>query len=285
MSYQAIEVKPVSGALGAEIFGVDVSGDLGNRVVDELHRAFLDHHILCFRDQALTPQQQVAFAGRFGKLDIYPFLESLPDAPEVIEILKTENDSYNFGGAWHSDTAYLERPALGTMLYAIEVPPTGGDTMFANMHLAYEALSDGMKRMLDGLVGINSSDQNYRGAGGRNEKMKDLKGMKDKVIERTKVYVAEQPVVRTHPETGQKGLYVSRVHTARFRDMTEAESKPLLDYLCDHAVRPEFTCRIDWRPGTLVLWDNRSTQHYAVNDYHGFRRRMHRVTLMGDRPS
>lgn len=282
MAAQSIEVRPVSGALGAEVSGVDISAPMTRCQIDQLRSAFLEHQVICIRDQCLTPKQQTAFARRFGELDIYPFIKSLPDTPEVIEILKTEKDTTNFGGGWHSDTSYLERPALGTMLYGLEIPETGGDTMFANMHLAYEALSEGMKQLLEGLIGVNSSAQGYRG--GRAKKMKELDGMKDKFIETSEVSIAEHPVVRTHPETGRKGLYASRGHTEHFKGMTPEESRPLIDFLADHAVRPEFTCRMQWEPGTLIFWDNRCTQHFAVNDYQGQRRRMHRVTLIGDRP-
>ena len=283
MATHSIEVKPVSGALGAEISGVDISNPLSTHELDILRSAFLEHQVICIRDQSLTPTQQIAFAKNFGEPDIYPFIRGLPDTPEVIEILKTENDTVNFGGGWHSDTSYLEKPALGSMLYALETPTAGGDTMFANMYLAYEALSKGMRRMLDRLIGVNSSAQGYRG--GRAKKMQELDGMKDKYIENSQVSVAEHPVVRTHPETGRKGLYASRGHTENFRGMTPVESKPLIDFLADHAVRPEFTCRMRWEPGTLIFWDNRCTQHFAINDYAGERRRMHRVTLVGDHPA
>ncbi len=283
MGFEAIDVKPVSGALGAEIFGVDLSENLTNHKSAEIHKAFLDHKVICFREQKLTPHGQVEFARHFGEPDIYPFIRGLSDVPEVIEIIKTENDTVNFGGGWHSDTSYLEKPALGSMLYALEVPTAGGDTMFANMALAYNALSSGMKEFLGQLVGVNSSAQNYRG--GREKKMNELEGMRGKFIESSEVSVAEHPVVRTHSETGQKSLYVSRAHTSHFKGMTAEESKPLIDFLSDHAVRPEFTCRLRWQPGTLIFWDNRCTQHFAVNDYNGGRRHMHRVTLVGDRPS
>jgi len=282
MAAQAIEVRPVAGALGAEVFGIDVSRPLSERQFETLHDAFLEHQVICIRGQTLTPVQQIAFARHFGEPDIYPFIKGLPETPEVIEILKTEKDTVNFGGGWHSDTSYLERPALGSMLYALETPTAGGDTMFASMYSAYDALSDGMKRMLSGLIGVNSSAQGYRG--GRAKKMKELDGMKDKYIENSEVSVAEHPIVRAHPQTGRKGLYVSRGHTERFKGMTAAESKPLIDFLADHAVWPEFTCRMRWDPGTLIFWDNRCTQHFAINDYHGERRRMHRITLVGDRP-
>lgn len=280
---QAIEVQPVSGALGAEICGVDISKPLNASQSGAIRQAFHDHHVICIRDQQVTPAQQLEFARCFGQPDIYPYIKGLPETPEVIEIFKTEKDTVNFGGGWHSDTSYLENPALGSMLYAIEVPRAGGDTMFANMHLAYEALSGGMKRMLDGLIGVNSSAQSYRG--GRAKKMQELDGMKDKYIESSEVSMAEHPVVRTHPATGRKGLYVSRGHTTHFKDMTAEESAPLIGFLADHVVRPEFTCRMKWEPGTLIFWDNRCTQHFAINDYVGERRRMHRVTLVGDRPA
>lgn len=283
MAYQTIDVKPIAGALGAEILGVDLSRDLGNQEFDEIHQAFLDHKTLCFHEQDLSPERQVALASRFGQPDIYPFIKALPDVPEVIEILKTERDTVNFGGGWHSDTSYLSQPAMGTFLHALEVPDSGGDTMFANMQLAYETLSPTMKGMIDRLVGVNSSAQNYKG--GRAKKMKELDGMKDKYIDSSEVSIAEHPVVRTHPETGKKGLFVSRAHTTNFKGMTVEESEPLINFLSDYAVRPEFTCRIRWRPGTLVVWDNRCTQHFALNDYDGQRRRMHRVTLRGDRPA
>ncbi len=282
MSSQPIDVQPIAGALGAEIRGVDLT-DLGDGALDSLQHAFLDHQVICIRDQHLTPQQLVGFARRFGEPAIYPFIKAIDDVPEVIEILKTEDDQRNFGGNWHSDTSYLERPALGTMLYAHEVPPAGGDTLFTNMYLAYESLSDGMKELLSGLIGIYSSAQKKHG--GRASQMKNIAGMQGKYVDGSEVLEAEHPIIRTHPETGRKSLYVSTSHTVRLKGMTEEESQPLIAYLSTHSVRPEFTCRVRWTPGALVFWDNRCTQHFAVNDYHGHRRRMHRVTLEGDRPS
>ena len=282
MVYRDIDVRPVAGALGAEIHGVDLAQPLSNRVFDEIHQAFLDNLVIFFRDQAITPQQQVAFAGRFGKPGIYPFIAGLEEAPEVTEILKTEDDTENFGGLWHSDTPYMEEPALGSMLYAKETPVAGGDTQFANTYLAYETLSEGLKAALDGLSAVNSSAQLY--SGGRAKKMAKLKGMKDQYVGESEAMEAVHPVVRTHPETGRKSLYVNGSHTIRFDGMTAEESKPLLDYLCRHAVKPEFTCRFRWAPGSIALWDNRCTQHFALNDYAGQRRRMHRVTIEGDRP-
>lgn len=282
MAYRTIEVKPISGSIGAEIAGVDLGGSLPNETIDEVHRAFLEHQMICFRQQRLTPAQHVAVARHFGKPAIYPFLKGLDGQAEVHEIVKTETDTKNFGGGWHSDTAYKERPDMGTLLYALEVPPHGGDTLFASMYAAYEALSPGMKRLIDGLVAVNNSDKLY--PGGRAANLKKLGGM-GAAVTAAPVLEAEHPVVRTHPETGRKALYVNGAHTLRLRDMTVEESKPLIDFLAAHAVRPEFTCRLRWEPGTLAIWDNRCTQHCALNDYQGRRRHMHRVTLEGDRPA
>ncbi|MGE3918317.1 MAG: TauD/TfdA dioxygenase family protein [Hyphomicrobiaceae bacterium] len=283
MAYSRIEVKPLAGAIGAEIVGVDLGAALANEVIDEVHRAFLDHQMIYFRHQRFSPAQQVAVARNFGKPAIYPFLKGLDGQPEVHEIIKTETDKKNFGGGWHSDTAYKERPDMGTLLYALDVPAAGGDTLFSSMYAAYEALSPGMKRLVEGLWAINNSDKGYKG--GRAAQVSQLGGMGAAVVASAPVLEAEHPVVRTHPETGRKGLYVSRAHTLRFRDMTEEESAPLINFLADHAVRPEFTCRLRWEKGTFAIWDNRCTQHCALNDYQGHRRHMHRVTLEGERPA
>jgi taurine dioxygenase len=279
MRYQFIEVNPLAGALGAEVSGIDLGQPLREAVLDEIHQAFLDHSVIVFRDQNLTPKDQVELARRFGKPAIYPFFKGLDEAPEVHELLKTETDTVNFGGSWHSDTAYKPCPDMATLLYALEVPAAGGDTLFASMYRAYEALSDGMKQLLDGLLAVNNSEKGYGGA--RKERLRGLAGIKDAVRDEIKTFEAEHPVVRTHPQTGRKALYLSKSHTLRFKDMSVAESDPLINYLSEFAVRPEFTCRVRWRPRTLVIWDNRCTQHFAINDYQGQRRRMHRVTIEG----
>jgi taurine dioxygenase len=277
--YRTLEVRPIAGALGAELGGVDLAGDLSDAVVAEIRQAFLDHLVVFFRDQDLSPERYLAFARRLGRPIEYPFVRGLPGLPEIIEVRKLEHERVNFGGVWHSDTAYLDEPPMGSMLLAREVPPYGGDTLFANMYLAYESLSAGMRRLLDGLVAVNSSAKadNTRT---REDSMKSARrpDARDE-------YVAEHPVVRTHPDTGRQALYVNVAHTTRFADMTEEESAPLLDFLFRHQVRPEFTCRFRWEPGSLAFWDNRCAQHNPVNDYHGFRRRMHRITLAGIRPA
>ena len=265
-----MEVRRIAGALGAEILGVDLSKDLPER---EIRAAFLEHQVIFFRNQQLDPAQFMAFARTMGTPVEYPFVKGLEGFPQVIEVKKLEHEKHNFGGIWHSDTAYLQQPPMGSMLLAREIPPYGGDTEFASQYLAYEALSEGMQRLLGGLVGVNASS-----------KADVTRTREDRVKEYSEHYEAEHPVVRTHPQTGRKALYVNRGHTVRFRGMTEAESAPLLEFLFRHQVKPEFTCRFQWQVGSLAFWDNRCTQHNPINDYHGHRRVMHRITLAGDKP-
>src|SRR5881409_1412918 len=264
-----IGIHPVSGAVGAEITGVDLATGLDDQTLGMLRQAWLDHLVLFFRDQPLTPAQFLAFARRFGQIIEYPFVKGLEDYPEIIPVVKLEHERINFGGVWHSDTAYLDVPPMASMLLAREVPSAGGDTLFANMYLAYEALSDGMKRLLGNLKAVNSS-----------AKADASRTREDRIAERgrddaRKRYEAAHPVVRVHPETGRKALYVNVAHTVRFDGMTEEESAPILDYLCQHQVRPEFTCRFAWHVGSIALWDNRCAQHNPVNSYHGYRHVMH----------
>ena len=273
-----MQVKQVAGALGALISGVDLRDDLGAERIAQIRQALLDHQVIFFRDQPLPPAQYLRFARLMGEPVEYPFVKGLADFPEIIQVTKLEHERTNFGGIWHSDTAYLDHPPMGSMLLAREVPPFGGDTLFANQVLAFESLSPGMQRLLDGLIAINSSSkadvsktrEDRIGEAGREDARKE--------------YIAEHPVVRTHPETGRKSLYVNVAHTLRFADMTEAESAPLLQYLHQHQVRPEFTCRFSWAVGSMAFWDNRCALHNPVNDYHGYRRVMHRITLAGTRP-
>lgn len=277
LSYELIKVAPLSGAIGAEISGVDLSKPLSDAVVQEIRQAYLDHLVIFFRDQSLTPRQQLAFAERFGEPVEYPFIEGLDDCPMIVPVLKREHETVNFGGIWHSDTAYLETPPMGSMLYAIELPPYGGDTLFANMYRAYDTLSDGMKGLLDGLKAVNSADRPAVAAT-RADRIREAGRDDGRATE------AVHPVVRTHPETGRKSLYVNIAHTVRFDGMTEEESAPLLSFLFEHQIKPQFTCRFRWSVGALAFWDNRCAQHNPINDYHGHRRLLHRVTLAGDRP-
>jgi taurine dioxygenase len=270
-----MEIRKLAGALGAEILGVDLAS-LSDAQVRQIRAAFLDNLVVFFRDQALAPAQFMAFARRMGKPVEYPFVKGIDGFPEVIEVKKLEHEKHNFGGIWHTDTAYLQEPPMGSMLLAREVPPQGGDTEFANQYLAYESLSDAMKQLLSGLVAVNES-----------AKADVTRTREDRIKESgaaAKHYVAEHPVVRTHPETKRRALYVNVGHTTRFKGMTIEESAPLLEFLYRHQVRPEFTCRFRWAPGSLAFWDNRCTQHNPINDYHGYRRVMHRITLAGDKP-
>jgi taurine dioxygenase len=275
-NYKHIEVRPIAGALGAEIHGVDMARDLDHEVVGEVRQAFLDHLVIFLRDQSVTPQEQLAFARKFGEPMEYPQLKGLPECSFVTPVVKLEHERNNFGGIWHSDTTYLEIPPMGSMLLARETPPTGGDTLFANQYLAYEALSDGLKATLDGLIGVSSS--------AKAEVTKTREDRMKAAGQELKVLTGEHPIVRTHPETGRKALYTSDAHTRQIKGWTEPESLPLLGFLWQHQVRPEFTCRFRWQPGSLAFWDNRCAMHNPINDYHGFRRVMHRITLKGDKP-
>ena len=274
----SLDIRPIAGNIGAEVYGVDTSKDLDAGTIAALRKALLDHLVIFLPKQTLTPEQQLRFARRFGEPMIYPFVKGLNDFPEVTPILKKEEDRNNFGGIWHSDTVYQDAPPMGTMLYALELPPFGGDTLFANQYLAYESLSDGMKTLLAPLKAIHISGKG-RVQQTRTDMMKHASaGLKGDELESC------HPVVRTHPETGRKALYVNVAHTVRFDGMTEEESAPILEFLFSHQIQPEFTCRFRWSERALAFWDNRAAMHYPVNDYHGFRRLMHRITLTGDRP-
>jgi taurine dioxygenase len=275
-AYRHLQVSPIAGALGAEVKGVDLAQPLPSEVAAEIRQALLAHLVIFFPRQRLGPAELLAFAGCFGQPTEYPQMRGLPGYPNVIAVTKLEHERVNFGGVWHSDTTYLERPPLGSLLFAVEVPPCGGDTLFANQYLAYETLSEGLKKTLHVLLGVNSSAK-AEISRTREDRLREA-GVELKVLN------GIHPVVRTHPETGRKALYVNSAHTTHFQGWTIEESKPLLDYLFAHQIRPEFTCRFRWEPGSLAFWDNRCAQHNPINDYHGFRRVMHRVTLAGDLP-
>lgn len=275
-----ITISPIAGALGAEIGGVDLSQDVPEDVFAQIHQAFLDHHVIFFRNQAdLSPEAHKAFACRFGTLNVHPYVKAMAGHPELLEIVKEPEDTVNFGGGWHTDMSFLEKPALGSLLYAIEVPASGGDTLFANQVTAYEALSDGMKDMLAPLKAVHSASREYSSAG---HSAQGRKSMQASTATDAPEY--EHPVIRTHPQTGRKGLYINPAFTLRFADMTKRESKPLLDFLFNHSRDERFTCRFRWTAGTLAFWDNRCCWHYALNDYAGQRRHMRRATVNGDRP-
>jgi len=274
----SIRVEPIAGSLGAVISGIDLAQELSPEQVAAIRQAWLKHLVIFFRDQPLSPARFLQFAQYFGEVIEYPFVKGLEDYPQIIPVVKLEHERVNFGGVWHSDTAYLDVPPMASMLIAREVPSAGGDTLFANMYDAHEALSPTMQRLLDGLVALNSSAK-ADVSKTREDRLKDSARQDAK-----QEYVAAHPAVRVHPETGRKALYVNIAHTTCFEGMTPEESAPILEYLFRHQVRPEFTCRFPWRPGSIAFWDNRCAQHNPVNDYHGYRRVMHRVTLAGDKP-
>jgi taurine dioxygenase len=278
MPYDLIDVKPVAGALGAEVFGVDLSRPVSNSVADEIQQAFADHLVLFFRDQKLDGDALLRVSAMFGTPNEYPFAKGLESHPKITPLVKNPEDRANFGGgAFHADTTYLENVPVATALYGLEIPPAGGDTLFANMYMAYETLSEGMKRLIDPLVGVSSA-----GAGrvGDRKKLMNASSKSIQLQNLDKLAMeAEHPAVRVHEKTGRKALFVNYIHTLKFKGWTEAESEPVLQYLFKHLRRPEFTCRLRWQPGTLAVWDNLASQHYPINDYDGHRRVMWRVTL------
>ena len=270
-----LRIRRTAGALGAEISGVDLSGDLDEATIAEISAAFVEHQVIFFRDQTLTPAQQLAFGRRFGPLNIHPYVAGMDDHPEVMEIIKEPSDRINFGGGWHSDMSFLETPSIGSILYAVEVPEFGGDTLFASQAAAFEALSPGLQKTLEGLNAVHSAEREYAPTGAsaqKRESMKisDAEGMAGRFT---------HPMVKVHPETGRKALYVNPAFTMNIEGWSRRESKPLLDYLFQHSKQEAFTCRFSWRPGSIAFWDNRSVWHYALNDYHGQRRHMRRVTV------
>jgi taurine dioxygenase len=277
MTNASIAVRPVSTAVGAEILGLDLADTLPDATVDAIRNALFQHGVVFFRDQKLTPEQHVAFAQRFGVINVNRFFKTVDGHPMIAEVRKEPDQVGNIGGGWHTDHSYDQVPAMGSILYAREVPETGGDTLFASMYAAYDALSDGLKQTLEGLQALHSSRhvfgvEAYAGRG-------DLKGRY--LNPEAATQDAVHPVVVRHPGSGRKALYVNSAFTVRIVGWTDEESRPLLQYLYQHAARPEFTYRFQWREGSLAFWDNRCTWHYALNDYHGHRRLMHRITVEG----
>lgn len=279
-AYRHLDVRPLAGSLGAELLNVDLSR-LSDDAFEEIHRAFLQYSVIFFRDQKLTPEAHKAFGRRFGELNVHPTYEPLPGHEEILAVVKESDAAHNIGDTWHTDVTFLPEPPMGSILCAREIPPYGGDTLFASLTMAYDALSEGMKCMLDGVNAVHSNIYLLTGKDGTEDRnqTRSTKVRKEKV-ELTAVH----PVVRTHPETGRKAIFVNQAFTTRFENMTREESQGLIDYLIRHASRPEFTCRFRWEEGSVAFWDNRCTYHYALNDYHGYRREMHRVTVNGDKP-
>ncbi|HRD47790.1 MAG TPA: TauD/TfdA family dioxygenase [Caulobacter sp.] len=270
-----IEVKRVAGALGAEIGGVDLSRPQSDETIAAIRQALVEHQVIFFRDQAVTPEQQLAFGRRFGPLNIHPYVKGMADHPEVMEIIKEPSDRINFGGGWHSDMSFLERPSIGSILYAVETPDYGGDTLFASQVAAFEALSPGLRATLEGLNAVHSAGREYAPTGASAQKRGSMQ------IAEAEGVVGEyvHPMVKVHPESGRKALYVNPAFTMRIEGWSRRESKALLDYLFEHSRFEAFTCRFRWEPGSVAFWDNRSVWHFALNDYPGQRRHMRRVTV------
>lgn len=274
-----LSVQPISGTLGAVVTGVDLKRERSAELITELRQIWLEHGVIFFRDQDLDSSEFQDFAQQFGEIIEYPFVKGIENFPKIIPVMKLPHERHNFGGVWHTDTAYLQEPPMATMLIAREIPPKGGDTLFANGYAAYEALSDGLKQTLLTLKAANSS-----------AKAEVTKTREDRIADSAtdragSTLIGEHPVVRTHPETGRRALYVNYAHTTHFVGWTEEESAALLQYLFAHQVRPEFTCRFAWQPGSIALWDNRCVLHNPINDYHGYKRLLHRITLKGDKPA
>jgi taurine dioxygenase len=271
--YEAITITKLTPIIGAEIAGVDLSKPLGNRALDEIHRALAENLVVFFRDQHITPDQHLAFGRRFGDLHVHPAAPHAPGHPELM-IIHADKDSPRANGeGWHSDVSCDVEPPMGSILYIRECPPVGGDTLFASMYAAYEALSDRMKRYLDGLTAIHDGEAAYRGTYANY-------GVQDK----PSYPRAEHPVVRTHPVTGKPALYVNRGFTQRLVGVPRDESAGMLRYLFDHAENALFQCRFRWQPNSIAFWDNRCVQHRAMWDYWPATRSGNRVTVKGDRP-
>ncbi len=272
MAYVSIQVDKLTPHAGAEIRGVDLSQPLDERTFKEIHDALIDSGVIFFRDQRLTPDQQKAFGRLFGELHMHPAApRELAEHPEILVIHADETSKHVAGENWHSDVSCDLEPPMGSILYMHELPPVGGDTLFASMYAAYEGLSEPMKRFLEPLTAMHEGEHVYRGRYGVNDT--------GKVFPK-----AEHPVVRTHPVSGRKALYVNSGFTTRIVGLTRPESDALLQFLYRHVETPEFHCRFRWQVNSIAFWDNRCMQHHAMWDYYPQRRHGHRVTVRGDTP-
>jgi len=270
-----LEIKPLTGGCGAEIFGANVT-DASQ--FEAIHQAFTDHAVIAIRDQSITPDDQIAFARRFGEINVNRFFAKVDGHDEIALVLKEPDQKVAIGERWHTDHSYDQAPAMCSMLHALETPEVGGDTMFSSMYSSFEGLSDGLKDTLRGMKAWHSSRHIF-GAAAR----ADSESAKTGRIKNAEAATQDSlhPCVITHPLSGREALYVNPEFTTHFDGWSAAESKALIDFLEHHCTLPEFTCRVRWRPGTITIWDNRSTWHKAVNDYHGHRRLMHRITIEG----
>lgn len=277
-----LEVSPLTGALGAEIYGVDIGKNLADETIAELRKALLEFGVIFFRDQNIDAEQQKTFARRFGPIFIHPNHVGATDDKEIFEFTREPGDRKIVGEEWHTDTTMMKEPPMGAILYGVEIPPYGGDTLFANQYLAYESLSERMKELIHDLRAVHSD---RRVAGPEAGKIFNAnRASKVRADEGWQETITIHPVVHVHPETGKKALFVNHSYTLGFDGMTEEESRPLLDFLLNHGHRPEFTCRFRWQPGSVAFWDNRATKHLAIDDVSRYRRTMRRVQLCGTQP-
>ncbi len=274
MGYTSIQVTPLTPTIGAEIQGVDLSRPLEQQQFEEVKEAFLKHQVIFFRDQEITVDEHKAFGRLFGELLIHPAAPGPEEHPEIFVLHTDENSKFAEGNAWHSDMSCQEEPPLGSILHLHQVPSSGGDTLFASMYAAYEALSEPMKVFLSGLTAIHDSERVYRG-----------RYAQQGVDDTGKIYPsAEHPVIRTHPESGRKALFVNSAFTSRIKGLKRPESRSLLRFLYEHIASPDFHCRFKWAPNSIAFWDNRCAQHFATWDYYPEVRHGLRVTVRGDRP-
>ncbi len=276
------EVRPLTGALGAEIFGIDLC-ELDDAGFAAIEQAFFDYGVLAIRDQKLTAEAQLAFARRFGEPEVHPIVEGSDEHPELLRVWKPAGASASFGVGWHSDNSFFEKPSLGSVLYGEIIPPQGGDTLYASMERAYESLSEPFRAFLDPLRAIHGAGRAYDPAVVGEEKYRGEAPLKYRYSEAVHAEV-EHPVVRTHPKTGRRSIYVNPMFTDRIVGLTSEESDAVLALLYAHCAKPDFQCRLRWQPGTVAVWDNRCVWHYAMDDYQEFERVMHRVTVSGERP-
>jgi len=278
-TFRTIDVEPLTGAMGAEISGVDLAA-LHDDQFAEIRTALFIFGAIGFRDQKLNFDAHYEFARRFGTLEVHPIVKGMDGYPEIIKMHKPAGQAASFGVGWHSDNSFFEKPSLGSIVYAEKVPPVGGDTLFANQQLAYETLSDGMKTMLESLVVVHTAEEAYTSPTALEKYDSDapLSYRRSDIVTREE----EHPAIIRHPVTGRKALYINPMFVDRFHGWTREESRPLIDYLCQHAVREDFRCRFRWERGSVLMWDNRIVQHAALNDYEKYERILHRITVNGD---
>jgi len=278
--FKTIKAKPLSREVGAEISGVDIATGISDEQFAEIRQAYIDYGVIFFRGQAITPDQHIEFARRWGKINVNRFFQPVETHPMIAEVRKEADQKANIGGAWHTDHSYDQIPAMGSILYAREVPTLGGDTLFSSMYAACEALSEAMKNTLLGLRAEHSSRHVFGESALDDRDTDDLGGRYRNAAAATQDAV--HPVIIRHPLSGRPALYVNADFTLKFEGWTKDESQPLLNFLYQHARQNEFTCRFQWQKGSMAIWDNRATQHYAMNDYQGELRLMHRITIEGE---